>query len=332
MRSRAAASAGGLTRSCYIHNFLRSVTFINVALLLFNLLPIYPLDGGQIFGALLWFVVGRARSMVVAAVVGLVGVVGLGWLAISWSSLGLGFIALLAAAQCLSSIYSARLLNRMARGPRRTGVACPSCRTMAPIGPYWRCDSCSAAFDIFDPAAGASGGSTEPAGFTTLRLSAGSTAAAPAEGAESHCPACHTNAATARCWQCHAIAPVADWNQAAVTSASPSGVEGVTNVRPPRIPSLAPIILGVCAGIVALMMIFVATLMYIGSLAEADAALALFGRYAALVVSALALLPAVASILFFVRYRRTRRAFNLEWQRFVDERHQPALSNGSLQQ
>jgi membrane protein implicated in regulation of membrane protease activity len=88
----------------------------------------------------------------------------------------------------------------------------------------------------------------------------------------------------------------------------------------------------VCAGIVALMMIFVATLMYIGSLAEADAALALFGRYAALVVSALALLPAVASILFFVRYRRTRRAFNLEWQRFVDERHQPALSNGSLQQ
>jgi len=43
-------------------HFLRSIAFINLALLIFNLLPIYPLDGGQILQALLWFVIGRAGA------------------------------------------------------------------------------------------------------------------------------------------------------------------------------------------------------------------------------------------------------------------------------
>src|SRR5437879_5387777 len=37
--------------------FLLMVAVINKWLLLFNLLPIYPLDGGQIFRSLLWFVI-----------------------------------------------------------------------------------------------------------------------------------------------------------------------------------------------------------------------------------------------------------------------------------
>src|SRR5690242_13970943 len=50
------------------HAWLRAVFFINLGLLIFNLLPIYPLDGGQILRCLLWFVLGRARSLMVAAV------------------------------------------------------------------------------------------------------------------------------------------------------------------------------------------------------------------------------------------------------------------------
>jgi Zn-dependent protease len=39
---------------------LWSVLAINLGLLVFNLLPIYPLDGGEILSAVLWFVLRRA--------------------------------------------------------------------------------------------------------------------------------------------------------------------------------------------------------------------------------------------------------------------------------
>jgi Zn-dependent protease/Tfp pilus assembly protein PilF len=61
----------GLDHRDFVH-FLYSISVINIVLLLFNLLPIYPLDGGQILQALLWFVIGRARSLMVSGILGLV--------------------------------------------------------------------------------------------------------------------------------------------------------------------------------------------------------------------------------------------------------------------
>ncbi len=46
---------------------------INLWLLIFNLLPIYPLDGGQIVRALLWFPLGQIRSLFIATGIGFVG-------------------------------------------------------------------------------------------------------------------------------------------------------------------------------------------------------------------------------------------------------------------
>src|SRR5208337_1611564 len=60
-----------------VYSFLHSVLFINLGLLIFNILPIYPLDGGQILRSLLWFVMGKARSLMVATVLGIIGIVGI---------------------------------------------------------------------------------------------------------------------------------------------------------------------------------------------------------------------------------------------------------------
>lgn len=54
------------------------LSMINLGLLIFNMLPIYPLDGGQILQAILWFFIGRARSLRVAAIIGLICTVPLG--------------------------------------------------------------------------------------------------------------------------------------------------------------------------------------------------------------------------------------------------------------
>ncbi len=51
--------------------WLYAIAHINLVLLVFNMLPIYPLDGGQIVQSILWFFVGRARSLKITAGVGL---------------------------------------------------------------------------------------------------------------------------------------------------------------------------------------------------------------------------------------------------------------------
>jgi stage IV sporulation protein FB len=54
------------------------VFLINYRLLLINLVPVFPLDGGRMLQAVLWPVVGHFRSMVVETTVGMVGAVALG--------------------------------------------------------------------------------------------------------------------------------------------------------------------------------------------------------------------------------------------------------------
>ena len=53
--------------------YLRWIYSVNMMLLLFNLLPIYPLDGGQMLQAILWPMIGYTRSMVSSCWVGMGG-------------------------------------------------------------------------------------------------------------------------------------------------------------------------------------------------------------------------------------------------------------------
>ena len=129
--------------------FLHNIWLINIALLIFNLMPVYPLDGGQILRSLLWFPFGRANSLLVASVIGFVGVAGLILLAILVQSIWLGIMAAFILMNCWGGLRQARALARVAKLPRREGFACPSCKTAPPLGELWRCGTCGKPFDTF---------------------------------------------------------------------------------------------------------------------------------------------------------------------------------------
>ena len=162
-----------------------AVAGINVLLLAFNLLPVYPLDGGQILRSLLWFVLGRARSLTVATVVGFVGVLGFLAIAIRVGNMWLGILALFAAMNCWRGFQHARALSRLARLPRRPGFSCPSCRSAPPVGAFWGCGQCRTPFDTFETNA--------------------------------TCPSCGAVFAETRCVDCGRPSPIAEWQRLEAT-------------------------------------------------------------------------------------------------------------------
>jgi Zn-dependent protease len=130
--------------------FLRSFAFINAGLFLFNIMPVYPLDGGQILRALLWFVLGRAQSLMVAAGLGLAVLLGLLGVAVIRGSLWLGVMAIFAILSCWRGLGRARALARLAAMPRREGFTCPACKSAPPMAPVWACSHCRQLFDTFE--------------------------------------------------------------------------------------------------------------------------------------------------------------------------------------
>jgi len=131
------------------HALLQALWLINLTLLIFNLLPIYPLDGGQILRSLLWYVIGRARSLMAVTILGFFGMAGLFGLAVWLHSVWFGVLAVFVLMNCSKGLKSARALLRIAKLPRREDFACPSCKTAPPVGEVWRCSACTNSFDTF---------------------------------------------------------------------------------------------------------------------------------------------------------------------------------------
>lgn len=174
------SSSGWIEGSADFDRFCRAMLWTDILLLGFNLLPVYPLDGGQMLRSLLWYPLGRARSLQVATLLGLVGGVGLVALAIWWTSIWTGILAAFLLMQSWGSFRAAGELLKLERLPRHPEFKCPACHASPPRGDYWICPSCRRSFDPF------------------------------ATGAV--CPHCQTALDVTTCPDCHSARPHRSWD------------------------------------------------------------------------------------------------------------------------
>ena len=156
-----------------------SITAINGVLLVFNMLPIFPMDGGRILQALLWFGIGQAASVMVASIIGLIGVAGLLLISILSDNQLLIFLSLFLGMQAWAGIGRARAIAAIAKLPRHADAACPHCGAAPLIGQFTICDYCHQAYDLFEN--------------------------------RGVCPNCAARCVEAQCIECIAVSPVADW-------------------------------------------------------------------------------------------------------------------------
>jgi Zn-dependent protease len=137
--------------------FVQILAQMNLVLLVFNMLPIYPLDGGQILQSLLWFVIGRAKSLLVVSVIGLMAASVGAILAVFVGELWWVIIAVFIGLRSLAGFREARMLASTVnpiQDPFALGVpidsdsqpdATPRLRTSTPADPptvHAHCEKC----------------------------------------------------------------------------------------------------------------------------------------------------------------------------------------------
>lgn len=169
------AAAGDIGR------FLSRVVLINIVLLIFNLLPVYPLDGGKILWSLLWFVTGEAVALRIASVVGLLGSGLLAFYALKSQQIYLIALSAFLIFEAVAAYRQSTRLMIMNKIPRHARYRCPHCDHGARVGAFWTCANCSTQFDMF--------------------------------ASHGQCPNCHASFLNTeiQCPECRTVSPVSAW-------------------------------------------------------------------------------------------------------------------------
>ena len=159
--------------------FLLALLQINFGILIFNMLPVYPLDGGQILQSLLWFKMGRSRSLRVVTVLGLVVAVCAIGTALAFGEWWLMIMAIFLAMQSWAGFKQAGMLGQLEQMPRHANAACPSCHAHPFAGDLWVCANCRNGFDMF--------------------------------GNRGTCPTCGQHYQATPCPECQKVHPIQEW-------------------------------------------------------------------------------------------------------------------------
>ena len=173
--------------------FVLQLLALDLAVLTFNLMPVYPLDGGKILWSALWFFIGETRALRVASILGIIGAGGFMLLAFAQGSLWLVFIAVFILVSALSAFRQAGAVQQARRIPRHRGLVCPNCHIAPACGNFWQCGACGVHFDMF--------------------------------AHHGRCPQCGANYLNneIQCLDCRRMAPVSGWFTAATVEAAPTG-------------------------------------------------------------------------------------------------------------
>ena len=163
------------------HALLRNSAFINLGLLIFNMLPIYPQGSRSNPTA------GPRPQLDGATVLGFVGVAGLTAFALATRSAWRGILCAFILVRCGEGLREAQALSRSAKAPRQEVFPCPQCKVVAlPTGAYWVCGQCKKPLDTLPTRA--------------------------------ICPHCAAQFATTACLDCGGRHPLSAWSAPAIAS------------------------------------------------------------------------------------------------------------------